>query len=97
MGGGGLSIGGDHGKSRRPGHESGGGEGGGRAGKEGESGKVLHGGSVGINGFGSSGKPQHASTCVLHVLFPPGYASKFSVWPSSVTIVADRLFLRKLH
>ena len=44
VGGGGLSIGGDHGKSRRPGHESGGGEGGGRAGKEGESGKVLHGG-----------------------------------------------------
>ena len=57
MGGGGLSIGGNHGKSRRPGDESGGGEGGGRAGKEGESGKVLsHGGSVGINGFGSSGK-----------------------------------------
>ena len=52
VGGGGRSVGGDHGKGRRPGYESGGGEGGGRAGKEGESGKVLHGGgAAGINGF----------------------------------------------
>ena len=46
VGGGGRSVGGDHGKGRRPGYESGGGEGGGRAGKEGESGKVLHGGGA---------------------------------------------------
>ena len=68
VGGGGRSIGGDHGKGRRPGYESGGGEGGGRAGKERESGKVLHGGAAGaINGF-LKRETQERSTCVFFFL-----------------------------
>ena len=96
VGGGGLSIGGDHGKSRRPGDESGGDEGGGRAGKEGESGKVLHGGSVGINGFGSSGKRRSRSTCVFTTSsFSSGFLRSYRLAVIGALFAQRKIFAKK--